>query len=295
MSERITLDTEVLTSLYLHDGSEAQKSIVRLQIEHRIELVKLWRIRPGDTILEVGCGQGDCTVALAAAVGEEGHVTALDPAPKDYGSPFTVVESQAHIHAGPLGPRVHFVNADIVQFLQSTPTNFTIAVLAHCIWYFASPETLESIFTQLARRVQRICLAEWSLTASDIRGMPHVFASLTQASLECRKKHTTSNIRTVLSPAAIHDIAQKAGLEPKQQKTFAPVEGLMDAWWEVSTVLGREFTKEVEEHVQDAKERAVVFALRDATRSSRTSLKDKGLLLRAMDVWAAVYTTRKTA
>jgi len=35
--------------------------------------------------MEIGCGQGDCTAVLATVVGETGHVTALDPAPPDYG------------------------------------------------------------------------------------------------------------------------------------------------------------------------------------------------------------------
>ena len=36
-------------------------------------------------MLEIGCGQGDTTVALADAVGEEGSVVALDPGRPDYG------------------------------------------------------------------------------------------------------------------------------------------------------------------------------------------------------------------
>lgn len=52
---------------------------------HRLELLKEWGIRPGQTVLEIGCGQGDTASVLAAAVGEEGHVTGMDPAPFDYG------------------------------------------------------------------------------------------------------------------------------------------------------------------------------------------------------------------
>lgn len=31
------------------------------------------------------CGQGDCTIVLADAVGEGGHVDAVDPGSPDYG------------------------------------------------------------------------------------------------------------------------------------------------------------------------------------------------------------------
>ena len=36
-------------------------------------------------MLEIGCGQGDTTVVLADAVGENGSVVALDPGSPDYG------------------------------------------------------------------------------------------------------------------------------------------------------------------------------------------------------------------
>jgi 16S rRNA A1518/A1519 N6-dimethyltransferase RsmA/KsgA/DIM1 with predicted DNA glycosylase/AP lyase activity len=54
-------------------------------MDHRIELVDFWGIKPGSRVLELGCGQGDCTVVLADAVGETGHVDAVDPGAPDYG------------------------------------------------------------------------------------------------------------------------------------------------------------------------------------------------------------------
>lgn len=56
------------------------------QVRHRIDILKKWDLLPGSKILEIGCGQGDCTLVLADFVGEHGHVTAIDPAPLDYGS-----------------------------------------------------------------------------------------------------------------------------------------------------------------------------------------------------------------
>ena len=47
------------------------------QMDHRLQLLNFWDIMPGSRVLELGCGQGDCTVPLADAVGENGHVDAV--------------------------------------------------------------------------------------------------------------------------------------------------------------------------------------------------------------------------
>ena len=63
--------------------------ILRHQIIHRQKILQQWGgIRRGSKVLELGCGQGDCTIVLAEAVGEEGHVVAVDPGDKDYGASF---------------------------------------------------------------------------------------------------------------------------------------------------------------------------------------------------------------
>jgi ubiquinone/menaquinone biosynthesis C-methylase UbiE len=49
-------------------------------------LLQHWNIAPGSNVLELGCGQGDCTTVLAHAVGEHGSVVAVDPAELDYGT-----------------------------------------------------------------------------------------------------------------------------------------------------------------------------------------------------------------
>lgn len=52
--------------------NENDKEIQRTQTEHRIKLVDFWRVKKGDRVLEVGCGQGDTTAVLANAVGASG-------------------------------------------------------------------------------------------------------------------------------------------------------------------------------------------------------------------------------
>lgn len=83
----LSLDNpRAIATLYPHSAPEHFESIVVPQMKERIQLVKRWGIRPGDHVLEIGCGQGDCTVVLAVAVGETGSVTAVDPADLSYGA-----------------------------------------------------------------------------------------------------------------------------------------------------------------------------------------------------------------
>ncbi|OBZ69489.1 hypothetical protein A0H81_10123 [Grifola frondosa] len=274
-----------IAEIYPHEPEHLH--VVVGQIEERVQLIKAWSIQPGERVLEIGCGQGDCTAALAVAVGEKGSVTAVDPASLDYGSPYTLGEAQAHLRASPVGSRITFVQADPVAFLGSTTETYTTAVLAHCTWYFASPAVLSEILSALALRVERICIAEWALSASDARSVPHVLATFAQVSLECRKSETKSNIRTVLSPAAMRAAAAASRLTLQKEETVVPGDGMLDAQWEVGLVLSQGWAKEVERFVESAREKAVVFAARDAVRAAVDLLK--GEKVRAMDVWVATF------
>ncbi|MFY0226860.1 methyltransferase domain-containing protein, partial [Bacillus cytotoxicus] len=66
--------TTFLSTYKLFEGDEIQQ----VQLQHRLDLVKEFGIKKGMSILEIGCGQGDTTVALADAVGEDGKVVGID-------------------------------------------------------------------------------------------------------------------------------------------------------------------------------------------------------------------------
>lgn len=74
--------TQIATSS-LHDADHF--GIQHSQTLHRLQLSQHWDIRPGSKVLELGCGQGDCTTVLAYIVGEDGTVVAVDPAELSYG------------------------------------------------------------------------------------------------------------------------------------------------------------------------------------------------------------------
>lgn len=77
------VDADSLARISLHDPSNLD--IQYSQSRHRLELLRHFNIPAGAHVLELGCGQGDCTVAIADAVGEQGRVVGVDPADLDYG------------------------------------------------------------------------------------------------------------------------------------------------------------------------------------------------------------------
>jgi len=83
------LDAAYIARLSLHDPHNF--SIQHAQTLHRIRLLQQWNIPTGSRVLELGCGQGDCTTVLACAVGEQGSVVAVDPADLGYGRSFRTV------------------------------------------------------------------------------------------------------------------------------------------------------------------------------------------------------------
>jgi SAM-dependent methyltransferase len=317
-------DAASIARLSLHDP--AHFSIQHSQTLHRLVLLQQWKISTGSKVLELGCGQGDCTTVLADAVGEQGMVVAVDPAELDYGAsfrflfcvqswrgsgkkrtnapvgaPYTLGQAQGHISQGPLGMRITWIQQSPLDYLSSLPSPssmslpaseskaFHATVLAHCLWYFSSPSLIFATFRAIKQHSERLLLAEWSLVATQPSAQPHVLAALTQAALECRKPKSASNIRTVLGPKRITELALAAGWQLESETRVQTGEGLLDGQWELSACLSPSFEREVEKQVSDEREREVVLALRDACAASLESVKGGLKSVRGMDVWTASF------
>ncbi|KAK8076739.1 hypothetical protein PG994_004011 [Apiospora phragmitis] len=286
-------DAPRIAAYSLQDPSHPEIEIA--QVEHRIDLVNRWgdAIAPGSRVLEIGCGQGNATAVLAEAVGEGGSVDAVDPAPPDYGAPFTLAQAQAHLSASPVGSRITWHRATPAAFLLDAQNKtWDVAVLSHCIWYFASPQTLADIMSALRGRVARVCVAEYALQATERAAQPHVLATLTRGVLESHKADSSENIQSPLGPGAIVEVARAAGWATQEETTTAgtivvPRVGLLDGHWEVGTVVGEEFVEEIEEHITDDRVKLVLRSARDATIAAVRGLE--GEAVRTMDVWASTF------
>ncbi|KAJ5382201.1 hypothetical protein N7517_000112 [Penicillium concentricum] len=289
------LDAASIARVSLHDPTHF--SIQHSQTFHRLAFLQHWNIPTDSKVLELGCGQGDCTTVLASAVGEQGKVVAVDPAELDYGAPYTLGQAQGHILQGPLGGRITWVQQsplDYLSSLSSPPASenkaFDATVLAHSLWYFASPSLILSTFRALKQHSKRLLLAEWSLVATHPSAQPHVLAAITQAALECRKpKDSDSNVRTVLGPKRLTELALAAGWQLESETLVQGGDGLLDGEWEVSACLSSSFEREVEDQVSDERERAAILASRDACEASLEGVQGGRKGVRAMDVWVANF------
>ncbi|KAF5855025.1 hypothetical protein ETB97_010271 [Aspergillus alliaceus] len=277
------LDAAFIARVSLHDST--QFSIQHSQTSHRLVLLQHWNIPTNSKVLELGCGQGDCTTVLAHAVGEQGRVVAVDPAELNYGAPYTLGQAQGHISQGPLGRRITWVQQSPLDYLSSLsspsstssppasdPKAFDATVLAHCLWYFASPSLILSTFCTLKQHSKRLLLAEWSLVATHPSAQPHVLAALTRQRW-----------------SALTELALAAGWHLESETRVQGTEGLLDGQWEVSTCLSSSFEREVEGQVSDERERAVVLTLRDACEASLEGIQGGRKGVRAMDVWVANF------
>lgn len=260
----------------------------RLQNSHRANLINIWSISPDSKILEIGCGQGDCTEILARVVGPSGHVDAIDPAPLDYGSPETLGEAQARLSQTDVGPRITWHQVTPINFLASVQEGaYDVAVLCHSIWYFASPADVLDTLCALKGRAKKLCIAEYALSATEPCAVPHVLAALARASLEAHKSVSEENIRTALAPDAIRGMASKAGWKLASEERVVPEEGLEDGKWETNTVVHESFLEEVEKNIKEEKVRVTLRSMREAVREAVGTLREKPV--RTMDVWVVTF------
>lgn len=225
----------ILSCMKTTDGD---LEIQRIQTEHRMKLVDFWAIKEGTRVLEIGCGQGDTTAALAYTVGEKGFVHGIDIAPADYGTPITLGEAREHLLESQMGSRMKIdFDVDVLaEEVEFPPMSFDFIVFSHCAFYLRSADELSAILTKARRWGKRLCFAEWDTRIQRIEQHPHLLAILIQAHYECFKESSNANVRTLFTPADILQIASKTGWTlTKEQRIHSP--DLQDGKWEVGMTL----------------------------------------------------------
>jgi SAM-dependent methyltransferase len=204
----------------------------RVQTRFRLDLVDTWNIRPGDSVLEIGCGQGDTTAVLADAVGAHGSVLGVDTAPQDFGAPVTLAESAAQLARSPLGKQITMrFEFDVLDHCFPADS-FDHVVMSHCSWYFASLGRLRQTLRHVRPWARQLCFAEWDLQMDRREQLPHLLAVLTQGHVEAAGSRGSGNVRTPHSRQTALRVISDAGWEPVTQRTLDTA-GLPDADWEI--------------------------------------------------------------
>ena len=214
-----------------------EDTIQRTQLRHRLELVKAFGVKEGMRILEIGCGQGDTTVALADQVGETGHVMAIDIASPDYGAPITLGAATDTIKASPLGERITFsFETDLLDVAVDEP--FDAVILSHSSWYFRNPEQLQSYFSYCTKLAKRICIAEWDIHFRDRSQLAHFYA-ISILALYSQFIENDGNIQHVFSKEQLIQMMEESGWSLKKSKSINAAY-LQDGGWEVDYALSIE-------------------------------------------------------
>ncbi|HAT53934.1 MAG TPA: hypothetical protein DCW31_01570 [Lactobacillus sp.] len=204
------------------------------QTAYRIALAKDWQIQPGARLLELGCGQGDMTAVLAAAVGEHGQVVAYDPAPRDYGAPITIGDAQDHLAISKFGQQldVHLAT-DVLDDTVTYPDNyFNGLVIAHASWYFDSLDVLLTTLKKVAPWCRQIFFAEWDITPRLVSQIPHQLAVLIETQLATFTPNSFANVRTLVAKEWVVKALKQLGygVKTQQQNSLA----MEDGYWEAS-------------------------------------------------------------
>ncbi|MCM3758200.1 class I SAM-dependent methyltransferase [Sporosarcina aquimarina] len=209
----------------LYEDDEIQQ----IQLQHRLSLVKAFNLPKGGRILEIGCGQGDTTMAIAHVIGENGKVVAIDNASRDYGAPFTLGEATDHILHSTLGERITFhLDTEFTDFEVTVP--FDVAVFSHCSWYFKDPVELHSFLKRLRGMTKRICFAEWDLQFTEMTQRTH-FVAVSILALYSQFVENESNVQNLFNKSQILHLLEQAGFQIEKQTTVDAT-FLPDAKWE---------------------------------------------------------------
>ncbi|CDU24379.1 uncharacterized protein SPSC_03750 [Sporisorium scitamineum] len=286
-------------------------SIQTIQSSHRLDIIYAWLtgLDPttaasishdvtadytllSGTIMDLGCGQGDQTGALAALIANAhpelstSKVVGVDPAPLDYGSPYTLQQAQAELAHSTLRENLSFIRGKTAPQVLETQ-RFDTVILAHSLWYFPSGQELKRTFEAIRKAgVKHLLLAEWAMSASHPDALPHLLAALLQG----QSPVEGGNIQTPISPQQVKHIATEAGWNFKRELTFLPSDRLQDGGWEV------DMAKDAADAAAkfDAKGDRTAQKLQQSVQATRYALEQAvgriGKRTRSMDVWTAVLT-----
>lgn len=305
------IDTLMESFLY---PEELRSNVFIPRFRHRVSIIQAWNIPSSYTttttkplhVLDIGCGQGESTVTLAVLLGPDARITGIDTARPDYGGPYTVSETHAHVAASAIGSQVSFWRTEAASYLLNprggpTGTGMTPKVdavtLCHSLWYFPTTESVTEIFKTLAKAgVPRVYLAEYAFTGS-LPGpaqQPHILAARAQALLHAYKTPRDDpgtkapNVRAALDVGHILDASDAAGYSVVRQGKFVPAADMIEGHLEARYVVKDMFAESVRAEGLAPEQEEEIMTYVPQIKAAFEKLAEAGIEKgRAMDVWWA--------
>ncbi|KAK8041683.1 hypothetical protein PG993_006206 [Apiospora rasikravindrae] len=289
---------KILLNSTLYDESLRDLAYIP-RFQHRLSILRAWSIPAGSRILDIGCGQGESTLALALELGERARVTGIDTALPDYGTPYTVSQAQAHSLRSVLGPRIEFHRQDPATHLLPPPEKesgdpqqvivhpttpkYDAAVLCHSIWYFPDHATVTELFQTLARAgIPRLYLAEYDYSGPLPAQQPHILAARSQALFHASKTpraagRFTLNIRAAPAAAAVLEAARGAGFQVVREGVVVPDLGMLEGHFEARYTQGDKYAARVRAEGLAPGQEEAILAYAPRIREKLEALKEAGV------------------
>jgi SAM-dependent methyltransferase len=274
-----------------HEQAEHWASVAPIWVEIEDELEKVTdvpgnlamdrlHLQPGEHVLDLGCGTGRTTLALASRVAPDGRALGVDIAAD--------MLARARQHAASAGvENVDFVQAD-VQAQALGDAGFDAAYSRFGVMFFADPVAAFAAVHRSLGRAGVLSFVCWQpLTGNDWMLVPGMAAaSVVGAALTMPPPDEPGpfsladpeRIRSILSSAGFHDV----DIQPDSDFVVTPEERVSQAA-ATATRVGRvrDLLKDASPSVRDQARTAIEAALRERLQDGEVRLSRSVFLVSA--------------